>query len=477
MSTQMTDPPPAALGDGATAEIAGHKLDRRTLALLATLGLGVFAGAFDLGVLSPALTAIGTEFRTASSDLSFVFTVYLLSNVISIPIASKLSDTFGRRPIYIACLSIFAAGSVVAVLAPHYWVFLIGRAIQAAGAGGIFPVATATIADVVPQERRGAALGILGAIWGLAGIVGPLAGGALTTAFGWPAVFIANVPLAMIVIYFARKLVPSKPVRRRGPLDVMGIAALALTLGGTMIALTKIDMRSVVLGRSVSLAGLSFAALGLVWLIATERNAKEPMISPRLFATRQLIVTYGLEVLVGLLEGSLFFIPAALVAKNNITPAQAGMIASAGAVVFVAVIPLAGRALDRYGSRTVLTYGACVTAAGLALFGLTLANVPLATVSVALAGIGFGSLLGAPTRYIISNEAPGEMRASAIGLLSIFLIIGQILGGSLAGGIVGIFKLDGYRAAYFAFAGVAAVAACVTLLLQSRATEQAASQG
>ncbi len=460
----------------APIEVAGHTLDRKTLALLGTLGLGVFAGAFDLGVLSPALSAIGSEFSTRSSDLSFVFTVYLLANVISIPIASKLSDSYGRRPVYIACLSIFALGSVIAVLAPHYWVFLIGRAVQAAGAGGIFPVATATIADVVPQERRGAALGILGAIWGLAGIIGPLAGGALTTTFGWPAVFIANVPLSMIVIYLAARLVPSKPMRRRGPLDVMGIAALALTLGGTMIALTKIDMRSIITGRSVSLAGLSCAGLGLIWLIATERNVKEPMISPRLFASRQLLVTYGLEILVGLLEGSLFFIPAALVAKNNINAAQAGLIASIGAVVFVAVIPLAGRALDRYGSRLVLTYGASVTAAGLALFAFNLSNIPLATVAVALAGVGFGSLLGAPTRYIITNEAPGEMRASAIGLLSIFLIIGQILGGSLAGGIVGMFKLEGYRTAYLAFAVVALMAAGVTLLLQSRAQERGAAQ-
>jgi EmrB/QacA subfamily drug resistance transporter len=456
--------------------VAGHKFERSTVPLLLTLGLGVFAGAFDLGVISPALAAIGAEFGTSNADLSFVFTVYLLTNVIAIPIAGKLSDTFGRRSVYSTCLSIFALGSVVAVLAPNYYVFLLGRAIQAAGAGGIFPVATATIADVVPQERRGSALGILGAIWGFAGIAGPIAGGALTTTLGWPTVFIANVPLALIVIYFANRLVPSVPAKRRGPLDVMGICALALTLGGLMIALTKIDARSLASGPALSLAGLGSFALGIIWLIATERNAREPMISPRLFASRQLVVTYSLEILIGLLEGSLFFIPAALVAKNNISAAHAGFIAAAGAVVFVAVIPLAGRALDKYGSRIVLSYGGTLTAIGLALFALNLHNLVLAAIAVAIAGIGFGSLLGAPTRYIISSEAPGEMRASAIGLLSVFLIIGQIVGGSFAGGIVGLYKLDGFRNAYLAFAVVGLIVAIGTRFLKSREAERASAQ-
>jgi MFS family permease len=468
-----TETPAAAPGAApAPATLAGHKLERSTLPLLATLGLGVFAGAFDLGVLSPAIAAIGSEYSMPNSDLSLVFTIYLLSNVISIPIAAKLSDTYGRRSVYVACLLVFAAGSVVSVIAPTFLVFLLGRAIQAAGAGGIFPVATATIADVVPQERRGAALGMLGAIWGFAGIVGPLAGGALTTLLGWPTIFMANVPLALIVIYLALRLVPSKPALRRGPFDAGGVVALAITLAGVILALTKIDTRSLITGPALSLAGAGMFGLGLIALIAVERNADEPMISPRLFATRQLIVTYALEILIGLLEGSLFFIPAALVSKANLNAAQAGLVAAIGAVVFVAVIPLAGRALDRYGSRVVLAYGASITSLGLILFALNLRNVPLAAVAVALAGVGFGSLLGAPTRYIITTEAPGEMRASAIGILSVFLIIGQIVGGSLAGGLVGFYKLDGFRNAYVAFSIIAAIAAVGTLWLKPRAEEQ-----
>ncbi len=126
--------------------------------LLATLSLGVFAAALDLSVLSPALPALGHDFGIATNDFAWVFTIYLLVTVPSIAIASTLADRYGRRSVYLACIALFGAGSVLAIASPTYAIFLIARAVQALGAGGIFPVATAAIGDVVPQERRGAAL-------------------------------------------------------------------------------------------------------------------------------------------------------------------------------------------------------------------------------------------------------------------------------------------------------------------------------
>jgi MFS family permease len=175
-----------------------------------------------------------------------------------------------------------------------------------------------------------------------------------------------------------------------------------------------------------------------------------------------------------MLEGALFFVPAALVAAQHLSYALAGIVAAVGAVVFVAVIPLAGRALDLYGSRIVLMAGALCTAAGLALLGGTLASLPLALLSMVVAGIGFGALLGAPTRYIVTNEVPANTRATAVGLLSIFLIIGQIFGGSLVGGVVGpsISNIQAYRALYLIFAGIALLATCATSLLAPRERER-----
>jgi MFS family permease len=389
---------------------------------------------------------------------------------------TKLSDSIGRRPIYTLCVSIFAVGSVLAIVAPNFGIFLLARAIQAAGSGGIFPVATAAIADRVPVERRGSALGLLGAVWGLAAIIGPTVGGIVTHYFSWHWIFFANVPLAIAVIVLAQRYVPTNAARERGPLDVAGIAALALGLLGVMVGLTRLDTRAASVGNAATIAALLVAVLAFLALVRIERRAEAPVIAPQLFATRQLIVTYGLEVLIGLLEGALFFIPAALVAADHLTPVAAGGLAAIGAFMFVAVIPLAGRGLDAFGSRAVLFVGATLTALGLGIFATFLATLWLAIAGIVVAGIGFGALLGAPTRYIITNEVPRERRATAVGILSIFLIIGQIFGGSLAGGAVGgrIDDVDAYHLAYGIFAIVAIVAALGTLALASRADERKA---
>jgi MFS family permease len=203
----------------------------------------------------------------------------------------------------------------------------------------------------------------------------------------------------------------------------------------------------------------------------------QPVIPPAFFRDRQLLVTYALEILIGALEGALFFIPAALVAAQHLSYAAAGAVAALGAFCFVAVIPLAGRALDAFGSRAVLTAGTVLTAAGLVIFALGLRSLPLALLAMVVAGAGFGALLGAPTRYIVTSHVGPEQRASAVGLLSVFLIIGQIVGGSLGGGVASSHgdAVSGYRVAYLVFAGVAVAATLLTTVLASRRAERASA--
>jgi EmrB/QacA subfamily drug resistance transporter len=457
--------------------VAGHRLDRSTMPLLITLGLGVFAGALDLGVLSPALPALGAAFGVGPRDLAWVFTLYLLANVVAIPVMTKLADRYGRRPVYVLCVSVFAAGSVLAIAAPTFAIFLVARAIQAAGAGGIFPVATAAIADRIPMERRGAALGLVAATWGLAAVIGPVIGGFITHYVSWHWVFALNVPLAIVVIVMARTTVPKTIANARGPLDVAGIVTLGLGLLATMALLTRLYAAGGTVNAALAWTMLAVAVVAFALFAAVERRAVQPVIPPAFFGDRQLVVTYALEVLIGALEGSLFFIPAALVAAQHLSFAAAGGVAALGAFCFVAVIPLAGRALDAVGSRAVLTAGSVLTAAGMLIFAFGFGSLPLALVAMVVAGTGFGALLGAPTRYIITNRVAAHQRASAVGLLSVMLIIGQILGGSLGGGVAdshGDF-VAGYRVAYLVFTGIAIAAALLTFALASRTAERASA--
>jgi EmrB/QacA subfamily drug resistance transporter len=441
------------------------------------LGLGVFAGALDLGVLSPALPALGAAFGVGPRDLAWVFTLYLLSNVVSIPIATKLADRYGRRPVYIACVTVFALGSVLAITAPSFAVFLVARAIQAAGAGGIFPVATAAIGDRVAPERRGSALGLVAATWGLAAIVGPAFGGLVTHFISWHWVFALNVPLASAVIVMARTTVPATATNARGPLDVGGIATLAVGLLATMGLLTRLYAYSGAVNAPLAWAMVAVGAVAFALFALVERRAAQPVIPPAFFRDRQLVVTYALEIVIGALEGALFFIPAALVAAQHLSYAAAGAVAALGATCFVAVIPLSGRALDRVGSRVVLTAGTLLTAAGLLVFALGFGTLAFTLLAMIVAGAGFGALLGAPTRYIVTNHVGPEQRAGAVGLLSVFLIVGQIIGGSLGGGVAGSHGslIEGYRIAYFVFAGIALAATLLTAALAPRHVERASA--
>ena len=460
--------------DPAPAPDLSRHIDRSAVPLLVTLGLGVFAGALDLGVLSPALPALGAAFGAGPRDLAWVFTLYLLANVVSIPIATKLADRYGRRPVYIACVSVFALGSVLAIAAPTFAIFLVARAVQAAGAGGIFPVATAAIGDRVAPERRGAALGLVAATWGLAAVIGPTLGGLITHFISWHWVFALNVPLALVVIVMARTHVPSAAVNARGPLDVAGIVTLAIGLLATMSLLTRLYAIGGIVHAEIAWAILAAGVIAFALFGLAERRAVQPVIPPAFFRDRQMLVTYALEILIGALEGALFFIPAALVAAEHLSYAAAGAVAALGAFCFVAVIPLAGRALDAFGSRAVLTAGTVLTALGLLIFALGLSDLRLALLAMVVAGTGFGALLGAPTRYIVTSHVGPEQRASAVGLLSVFLIMGQIVGGSLGGGVASSHgdAVSGYRVAYLVFAAVAVAATLLTGALASRRAER-----
>ncbi len=142
--------------------------------------------------------------------------------------------------------------------------------------------------------------------------------------------------------------------------------------------------------------------------------------------------------------------------------------------MFVAVIPGAGRALDAAGSRIVLAVGSVLTAAGLIIFAFGFDALWTAIVAMVVAGAGFGALLGAPTRYIVTNRAGSAQRSAAVGLLSVCLIVGQILGGSLAGAVIGSHAgVAGFHDAYLWFAGIAIVAVIVTFGLHTKERERA----
>ncbi|RME45953.1 MAG: MFS transporter, partial [Caldilineae bacterium] len=293
--------------------------------ILGVLFVGVLMGALDIAIVGPALPAIRRSFAVDDRALAWVFTSYVLFNLIGTMVMAKLSDAFGRRAIYVLDVLIFAVGSLVVALSPAFWVVLVGRAVQGFGAGGIFPVASAVIGDTFPPEKRGSALGLIGAVFGLAFLIGPVVGGVILRFWGWHWLFLINLPIAAMVIAAAWRLLPAAGRAERLPCDWGGMVTLSLLLAALTYGLNRLDTTNI--GASLASVGVWPFLLGAVLFfflfVRMERGAGDPVLRLSLFRSRQVRLAAGLAWGSGLGEAAIVFVPALLVAAFGVTESQA----------------------------------------------------------------------------------------------------------------------------------------------------------
>jgi MFS family permease len=439
-------------------------IPREQRSLLALLFGGVLLAALDIAIVGPALPAIRVSYEVGSRGLSWVFSAYVLFYLLGAPLLAKISDRIGRRAVYAQSLGLFAAGSLLVAAAPTFEVLLLGRAIQAFGAGGIFPVAAAVIAEVVPSAQRGRVLGLIGATFGLAFLLGPMLGG-LLLHWSWRWLFLINVPIAAVLIGVGLRLLPSSSAARPARFDASGAALLAMSLAGIVWCLSELDTAalpdSLLSARIWPSWALVAVALPAFWLV--EKRAPDPVLHPDLFRSGQLRLVGTIALAAGLVEAGMVFLPDIAVLGLGVDASAASLMMLPLVLTLTVGAPVAGRLLDRAGARVVVQSGLALTIVGLALF----AFLPLDTTSFYLAGgaIGFGlsGLLGAPLRYITLQEAGTERRGAGQGLLTLFLSIGQLVGAAAIGGVVAssASELGGYKQALLAVA----VACCIALML------------
>ena len=207
--------------------------------ILIVLFVGVLMGALDIAIVGPALPAIQKHFGVDDRHLAWMFSIYVLFFMVGTPLMAKLSDRFGRRAIYVLDVVLFGLGSLLVALSPSFVTILIGRAVQGFGAGGIFPVASAVIGDTFPAERRGSALGLIGAVFGIAFLIGPVLGGVLLP-FGWTWLFLINLPVALGVVAASLHLLPDATSAQRLPLDWPGMAVLTILLASLAYGINQL---------------------------------------------------------------------------------------------------------------------------------------------------------------------------------------------------------------------------------------------
>ena len=454
-------------------DIADNRTRNR---ILVVLFIGVLMGALDIAIVAPALPAIKAAHPgVGERALAWVFTVYVLFNLIGTPLMAKLSDRAGRRPIYLLDVSLFAAGSLVVALSPTFGVLLLGRAIQGLGAGGIFPVASAVIGDTFPPEKRGSALGMIGAVFGLAFLIGPIIGGVVLMAASWRWLFLINLPIAAVVLVLAARTLPaSKPVTRKR-FDLLGMVVLGLALAAMTFGINQFDTKNI--GASLtSLNVWPFFIGAIVLLVAfylIEKAAEDPIVRMSLFASRQMKVVSGVALGAGLGESAVVFVPLLLVSAFGLSESKASYALLPAVLAMAVGSPLAGRMLDRFGSRVVIVLGLSLLGLGMILVGLLSVSWMVFYVAAVIIGLGLGMLLGAPLRYVVLNEAPVTARAASQGVLSLFTSSGQLIGGAMVGAVAASLGggVSGYQSAYVAVGVVALLLILVALNLKSRTAE------
>jgi EmrB/QacA subfamily drug resistance transporter len=450
-------------------------------ALMALLLTGVLMGALDLAIIGPALPAIQAEFGMETRGLAWLFNLYVLAQLVGTPILAKLSDRLGPRPVYISSILLFAIGSLLLVVGPDpLWLF-VGRAVQGFGGAGIFPVAVKVIGDVFPPEKRGGALGLLGAVFGIAFLIGPVLGGILLQ-YSWQWLFLINIPIALALIFGAWRLLPKGTLgQEHKPFDFGG--AITLSVGLTALAIAISNFDSTQLSASLMSPLVLPFLLGFIvlapWCWQFEKRAIDPIIKPAFFKSRQITMATSVSMGLGAMQSGSAFYPALAVAAMGITEASAAWLLLPGIICTTIASPIAGILVNKLGARVLVLFGLTCIAAGFLIFGQAEVSVAMFVTASCIAGLGFATALGAPMRVVVLNEANPKDRGAAQGLLNVSINIGQLLGAALVGGITASQGggAPGYQATYTVMGLITATLILLALRLRSKTAEMAIATG
>lgn len=445
--------------------------------VLAVLFVGVLMGALDISIVGPAIPSIEKTISIAAKDMGWIFSIYVLFNLVGISLFAKLSDIYGRRSVYMVNISIFAIGSVIVALSHSVPTLLLGRAVQGFGASGIFPVASAVIGDIFPAEKRGRALGMIGAVWGLAFLLGPVIAGTMLSFCEWHYLFLINLPIAAGLLYFSSRLLSPKGIATDKRFDWKGIALLGTFLGSFTYAANNIVpddfVTSILSFHVLPYFILSISALAL--LIWVEKRVPVPALKLKLFQSKQVQLVALVGISTGVFQACFVFVPSFAVSAFHVAPKAAAFMLLPFVLATAVGSPLFGRLLDKLGSRTVVMSGLVLASVGTFLLSISSQNINGFYTSGIFVGLGLSVLAGSSLRYIMLNEVSAQERASTQGIVTIFMSVGQILGGPVLGANIANYatKLAGYTASFTYIAYFLLVIALISFRFKGRKEEQA----
>jgi EmrB/QacA subfamily drug resistance transporter len=389
---------------------------RQIVEILSGLMLGMFLAALDQTIVATAIRTIGDDLHGLSVQ-AWVTTAYLITATITTPLYGKLSDIYGRKPLFLIAISLFLIGSAACAFATSMYMLAGFRAVQGIGAGGLFSLALAIVGDIVPPRERARYQGYFLAVFGTSSVLGPVIGGFFAGAHsilgitGWRWVFLVNVPIGIVALAVVARVLNVPHRRRDHRLDVLGAFSLAV---GLVPLLTVAEQgRSWGWTSDRSVACYAVGVLGLLaFLFAEARVGEDALIPLRMFRDRTFSITSVAGIVVGMgMFGGIAALPLYLQIVRGATPTEAGLLLLPFTAGIMTGSIFSGQLISRTGRYKMYPIlGSALMIGGMVLLSRVGVDTPFWRTSVYMAVFGFG--LGnvmQPITLAMQNAMPRDM--------------------------------------------------------------------
>lgn len=339
-----------------------------------TVTLATFMEVLDTSIANVALPHIAGSLGASQAEATWVLTSYLVSSAIVLPISGWLSDRFGRKRFYMTCVALFTVCSLLCGIAPSLPFLILARVLQGLGGGGLAPSEQAILADTFPVEQRGQAFALYGMAVVAAPAIGPTLGGWITDNFNWHWIFFINLPIGIFSLILSNRMVEDPPylVKKRAesrPVDTTGLGLIALGVGCLEFVLDKGQEKDWFSDPAISTMFMS-AVITLMVFVWWEWRHSDPIVDVKLLKNRNFGTAVAFQFVLGMvLFSTTVLIPQFLQSLIGYTAERAGMALSAGALVLMLMMPIAGRLVSRLDPRMMVSIGFAATS--IALFNMT----------------------------------------------------------------------------------------------------------